>query len=250
MKLKNVINIFGAPGVGKSTLASGLFYMMKINGFSVEFVQEYAKECVFEERFKLIQEDQLHIFANQNRKLFRLKDSYDYVIMDSPIILSNTYLQKDSFYDIEHFKNLVTSTFHNYPNINYFINLNESFNFENEGRVHSFTESKHLENEIKKMLTECKVTINEEFVNSDLVIDYIFKDIESRESGIGPVEEKEFTFLGTRYVAKKDETINGFTFYRKHTKYPDGMYWSHLKDINSIDVAIEVFKTQRSTNDS
>lgn len=180
MKLKEVINIFGAPGCGKSTLASGLFYRMKVNNFSVEFVQEYAKECVFEERFKLIKEDQLHIFANQNRKLFRLKDSYDYVIMDSPIILSNTYLQKDGFYNIDMFKSLVTSTFHNYPNYNYFISLNENFNFENEGRVHSITESKHLEVEIKKMLTECEVPINKEFVNSDMVLDYIYMDIKKR----------------------------------------------------------------------
>ena len=32
MKLKQVINLFGAPGCGKSTIASGLFYKMKING--------------------------------------------------------------------------------------------------------------------------------------------------------------------------------------------------------------------------
>ena len=180
MKLKEVINIFGAPGSGKSTLASGLFYKMKVNGFSVEFVQEYAKECVFEERFNIIKEDQLYVFANQNRKLFRLKDSYEYVIMDSPIILSNTYIQKDTFYNLDNFKTLVSSTFHNYPNYNYFISLNENFNFENEGRVHSLSISKHLEVEIKKMLDECEVSINQEFMNSDMVLDYIYMDIKKR----------------------------------------------------------------------
>lgn len=177
MKLKNVINIFGAPGVGKSTLASGLFYRMKVNGFSVELVSEYAKECVFEERFNIIKEDQLYVFANQNRKLFRLVNQYEYVIMDSPIILSNVYIQKDSFYDHVKFTDLVTSTFKQYPNVNYFITLNENFNFETEGRVHSFNESKQLENVIREMLLLNDVKIDMDIVNSDMTLDMIFTDI-------------------------------------------------------------------------
>jgi nicotinamide riboside kinase len=177
MKLKKVINIFGAPGVGKSTLASGLFYRMKVNGFSVEFVTEYAKECVFEERFNIIKEDQLYVFANQNRKLFRLIDQYEYVIMDSPLILSNVYIQKNSFYNVSKFSTLVTSTFNRYPNLNYFISLNDNFNFEQEGRVHSMEQSKHLENEIKEMLKENEIEIHLDIVNCDRALDFIFNHI-------------------------------------------------------------------------
>ena len=177
MKLKEVINIFGAPGSGKSTLASGLFYKMKTHGFSVEFVNEYAKECVFEERFNIIKEDQLYVFANQNRKLFRLIDQYEYVIMDSPIILSNVYIQRDSFYNIEKFSSLVTSTFKKYPNKNYFISLNKDFYYEKEGRVHSVEESLHLEKIIKDMLKDNDIELSKEYINSDRVLDLIFEDI-------------------------------------------------------------------------
>lgn len=239
MKLKKVINIFGAPGCGKSTLASGLFYRMKVNNFSVEFVQEYAKECVFEERFKLIKEDQLHIFANQNRKLFRLKNSYEYVIMDSPIILSNVYVQRDGFYNINHFKNLVTSTFHNYPNINYFIGLNENFNFENEGRVHSITESKHLEVEIKKVLTECGVSITKEFVNSDMVLDHIFEDIKMRHEE--KIFQYDFIFEGTRYRIERNNDFDSFMFYRESQDFPEGIPWYLAKETSSKIDAIEKF---------
>ena len=180
MKLKEVINIFGAPGSGKSTLASGLFYKMKVSGFSVEFVNEYAKECVFEERFNIIKEDQLYVFANQNRKLFRLVDQYEYVIMDSPIILSNVYIQKDSFYDVSNFSSLVTSTFKKYPNKNYFITLNKDFYYEKEGRVHSVEESLHLEKIIQSTLWLNSVNIEKSFVNSDKVLDLIFDDILKR----------------------------------------------------------------------
>lgn len=177
MKLKEVINIFGAPGSGKSTLASGLFYKMKTGGFSVEFVNEYAKECVFEERFNIIKEDQLYVFANQNRKLFRLIDQYEYVIMDSPIILSNVYIQRDSFYDIPKFSSLVTSTFKRYPNKNYFISLNKGFYYEKEGRVHSVEESLHLEKVIRDMLKDNGIELSKDFMNSDRVLDLIYEDI-------------------------------------------------------------------------
>lgn len=45
-----VINLFGGPGIGKSTLAAGLFEHMKIAGFNVELVNEYAKDMVWEQR--------------------------------------------------------------------------------------------------------------------------------------------------------------------------------------------------------
>ena len=39
-----VINLIGAPGTGKSTVASELFSKMKWSGYDVELVSEYAKE--------------------------------------------------------------------------------------------------------------------------------------------------------------------------------------------------------------
>lgn len=114
-----VVNIFGAPSSGKSTAAAGLFWRMKCAGMSVELVSEYAKSCVFEDRMNLLNEDQLYIFAKQHRALFRIKDTYDYAIMDSPIILSSIYRKPESFYDEEHFNDLLLSTFNKYDNINF-----------------------------------------------------------------------------------------------------------------------------------
>jgi hypothetical protein len=38
-----VVNLFGGPGTGKSTTASGVFYHLKRDNRNVELVQEYAK---------------------------------------------------------------------------------------------------------------------------------------------------------------------------------------------------------------
>ena len=177
MKLKKVINLFGAPGCGKSTIASGLFYKMKINGYSVEYVTEYAKDCVFEERLNLLQEDQLYIFAKQNRKLFRLKDVYEYIIMDSPIFLSNFYFNLNSFYNSRDFFNLVNSTFNSYPNLNFFIELNESFAFETEGRLHDLNESKLMEEKLKSICYRYKVDFTGTFINDNSIINKIYEVI-------------------------------------------------------------------------
>ena len=77
-KLK-VINIFGAPNAGKSTVASGLFYLMKINGYNVELINESAKEMVWNEQYNQL-EEQLLVFAKQYEKLFPLSEKVEYVI--------------------------------------------------------------------------------------------------------------------------------------------------------------------------
>ena len=47
------INLFGGPGVGKSTLAAGLFWFFKTNrltlkhSYVIELVREFAKDLVW-----------------------------------------------------------------------------------------------------------------------------------------------------------------------------------------------------------
>lgn len=86
-----VICFFGGPGVGKTTLATGLFSLMKKLDYSVEYVSEYAKEVTWEGTNKLL-ENQLHVFAEQFRRQWRLKDKVDFIITDSPLLLSIIYL--------------------------------------------------------------------------------------------------------------------------------------------------------------
>ena len=45
MKTK-VLNLYGGPGVGKSTGAAYIFSMLKLAGINCELVREYAKELV------------------------------------------------------------------------------------------------------------------------------------------------------------------------------------------------------------
>lgn len=43
-----VINLFGAPGAGKSTLAADIFSKLKRRQVKCELITEFAKDCVYE----------------------------------------------------------------------------------------------------------------------------------------------------------------------------------------------------------
>ena len=51
MRKTLVINLFGGPGVGKSTMCASIFSKLKILGFECEMATEYVKDIVFEESF-------------------------------------------------------------------------------------------------------------------------------------------------------------------------------------------------------
>ena len=84
-----LINFIGAPGSGKSTMAAGLFYALKMRAWNVEMVTEYTKELIFtDNRWQLANE--LEVFAEKHRRL-RAMAKVDLVISDSPLLNSAVY---------------------------------------------------------------------------------------------------------------------------------------------------------------
>ena len=86
-----IVNIIGGPGVGKSTIATGVFSLLKQNNISCELASEYAKDVTWEGNHNLFN-NQIKIFAEQYRRIYRLLDKVSYVICDSPLILNSIYL--------------------------------------------------------------------------------------------------------------------------------------------------------------
>jgi hypothetical protein len=121
-----VINLFGGPGAGKSTTAAGLFYEMKKMRLEVELVTEYAKDMVWEGRHNIL-EDQIYIFAKQQRRISRLRDhNIDWVITDSPIPLGLVYLREGALGN--NFHDLVMEVFDSFSNHNFLLQRNFEYN--------------------------------------------------------------------------------------------------------------------------
>lgn len=88
--MTKVINLFGGPGCGKSTLAAELFVKLKRDGKNVELVREYVKDWAWQNR-KVGIYDQLHITGKQASKEVGLYGKVDVIVTDSPLLLSPFY---------------------------------------------------------------------------------------------------------------------------------------------------------------
>lgn len=88
-----IVNLFGAPGAGKSTTRAGVFHKLKLAGCSVEEVVEFAKDLVWEERHMALA-CQPYIFAKQLKNLERIMGKVSVIVTDSPLLLSSFYIQR------------------------------------------------------------------------------------------------------------------------------------------------------------
>ena len=89
MKTK-IIQLFGGPCSGKSTLAAGLFYELKKAGYEAELVTEHAKEWAWEGR-AIGKYDQVALISEQIKRQARLHGKVEYIVTDSPIRLCPIY---------------------------------------------------------------------------------------------------------------------------------------------------------------
>ena len=144
-----VINLFGEPCSGKSTISAGLFYYMKIRNYNVELVTEYAKDLVWEQRDETFK-DQLYITAKQNHRLECLRNKVDYVITDSLILLGAIYANYNIKYRNSLLLIVIEQIFKSYDNINFL--LNRKLPYKNKGRIHNENQSIYIKEEIIKTL--------------------------------------------------------------------------------------------------
>ena len=82
-----VVNLFGAPGAGKSTGAAYVFSQLKIKGVNAELVTEFAKDMTWEKNKKALT-NQVYMLGNQLQRIYRCQDEVDVIVTDSPILLN------------------------------------------------------------------------------------------------------------------------------------------------------------------
>ena len=168
-----VINLFGGPGVGKSTTMAGIFQKLKILGYECEMAPEYAKEKVWEQA-EFTMEDQIYIFAKQLHKIWRLSGKVEYIICDSPLLNSIIYDKRKNPY----FRDLVVDQFKSYRNINFFIKRGTKY-IEN-GRQQNEEEAKEIDEMLLQLFEIYGIDFQEIQINNlnspsltDKIVDYV-----------------------------------------------------------------------------
>ena len=176
MKRTILINLFGGPGSGKSTVASGLFYTFKSKGLTCDNPYEFPKQVAWEDNTSQIT-DQLYILANQHRGIVRSYGKVNYIILDSPLLLSLVY--KDGYtgdYPAKFYNNnfdlMVLDLFNSYENINIFLERPEK-QFQQEGRFQTQEESEEVDKKIKEVLDTNEIPYHTVKVGKTTITDII-----------------------------------------------------------------------------
>jgi nicotinamide riboside kinase len=142
-----IINLFGGPGTGKSSLMAKLFARLKELDYDVEMSHEYVKDLVWEESYKKI-ENQLYIFGKQHNRAYRLLNKINIIITDSPLLNSIVYYTGDNPY----FKDMVMWEYNEMNNIGLY--LERSFDYNEVGRYQNLEQAIEVDVKYKKLLVE------------------------------------------------------------------------------------------------
>ena len=79
--MSKLINLFGGPGIGKSSISAGITYKLKKKHISCNNPYEFPKTLAWDKNYPAIQ-DQLYVFANQHRGIAQSYGKVDYIIID------------------------------------------------------------------------------------------------------------------------------------------------------------------------
>ena len=160
--MTEILNLLGGPGSGKSVNGLLLTGTLKKSGRKAEYASEFAKDAVWDKNFETLQ-DQIYVFAKQNKRLYRLVNQVDYVVTDTSLLLSLTYLNdstkkfvKDRSYWEKCFEDLIIETYNQYDNINFYCERG-NWEYETIGRRQTLEESLVKDNETLAILDKFEI---------------------------------------------------------------------------------------------
>lgn len=172
-----IINLFGAPGAGKSTGAAYIFSKLKMLGVNAELVTEFAKDKVWENNTEVLS-NQTYVFGKQHFRISRCANKVDVIVTDSPLLLSTLYNKSDLLGD--DFNNLVAKIFKSYNSVNYLIERDKPYN--QTGRLQTEAESDMLADTLKQLLHKYDIPYKVRKGNIDeydLIVGEVFVSLSS-----------------------------------------------------------------------
>lgn len=144
-----VVNLFGPPSAGKTTVAHGILYKLKCAGISCEYAPEYAKELVWRKDDARLA-DQLGILEEQLSRLTTYVYQVDVIVTDGPLLLTSFYNNK-YWPNVHPTMDVITlEQYHRFNNLNFF--LERTHAYEARGRYQTDEESFAIQDELKSFL--------------------------------------------------------------------------------------------------
>lgn len=156
------INIYGCPSSGKTTLASQLFATMKALHYDIAYVQEYSKDLVYQgiDMRYLDEKERIFILAEQlKRESIFKKNNIDFVVTDSPLLLTAYYHQDPNGKEDWSYVNGIVKRQLKDNELHFWVDIVS--NFEVNGRSHTKEESLKIQDELKDYLKQYRINLIE-----------------------------------------------------------------------------------------
>lgn len=147
--MAKIINLFGGPGAGKTTLAAAIFHSLKVLHLNTEIISEFPKDMIVEQNAQSL-ENQFYITANQGYRIWCAAKVYDYVIVDSPILLGAIYNKNKNI--AKEFNTFLLKYHNEFDNVNIFLKRAKHLVHRMSGRVHDIDEALKKDKEIRDFL--------------------------------------------------------------------------------------------------
>lgn len=153
-----IINLIGSPSSGKSLIAALLFTELKMMHKRTEYVQEYAKTLVWQNRLDELA-NQYNVTMEQYKMIKAVNGKVEYICLDSPLLLGIYYnrYHPDNVSNIEKTEKMILNKIDEFDNIYIFIERNKEFPYEIEGRIHNEDESNEISLYLIDILKEFKL---------------------------------------------------------------------------------------------
>ena len=170
--MSKIINLFGGPGIGKSSIAAGITYKLKKKHISCNNPYEFPKALAWDQNMEAIR-DQLYVLANQHRGIAQSYGKVDYIVVDSPILFSLIYKNwydsgyPSNFYG-DSFDQMVLDIHSKYDNLNILLNRGKG-KYNRLERYQTAEESEGVDDYCKKILEENNIPFHTVEVGKDTV---------------------------------------------------------------------------------
>jgi RecA/RadA recombinase len=148
------INIFGGPGVGKSTLAAQIFGHLRQQGQSAELVQEWFKTWAYAGH-QAKSFDYVYAFANQlHAEDQLLQAGVKIIISDSPMYLQCIYAYRHKLPFAGELLQIAKRFEATYPSINFVIDRPQFQVYEQAGRYETLDQAIEMDRFIVQLLDD------------------------------------------------------------------------------------------------
>jgi len=167
------INLFGGPGVSKSSTAALLFARLKFSGENAELITEYAKDKTWEEDHDDPEDIQIspaklcqpYTTGKQLFRQFRVKGKVDYAITDSPLLTGIFY---GGFGTGLNWELSVVEQFNLFTNLNILlVRSPQDHKYNPKGRTQTEEEAKEIDKKAENLLKNYNIPYHKVVVYKD-----------------------------------------------------------------------------------